>query len=493
MSRPQSPSRLEDESLQLTETSSPLVKKPIHEDTNPYEDSSETWSLVVTGYLAAALVTSLSCRLPNSHTLSWTTIFLSSIKLIILPAVGGALGLSIPWFFLKTKPSFRLSFLSKSAAVGWIFFPCITLLYRQQSPWMFLVLTVATVAAALSLRRLFPSTTESGRKEHPLSQTAGLPSLYGLPIPNFRPIRALLIAISAQAALIFAIAERRFLAGLMLTSGLSLLVWRWSASDSSATTRLAQKRFTILLSAFALLFTVLALIPWVAREAPGSSSAAAHPRKPPQAALQPTESGKPTSDYIGIILWPPLAKKTQVIPPIPHARSLTAGRATKPIVIPFDGPYWYFKSPNKGPGPHAHVAHGRATDVNIHSADFAPLLMEAHQHLDLPIDLACCSEIDVEIINADNRAGKISLAIRLTDGASPAKPFQVLGQRTVVSSEENPIPLNRPSVKETLRFPISRSAAIHRFDEITIVFLPEKERSRGGARVSVQSFTLIPR
>ncbi len=119
--------------------------------------------------------------------------------------------------------------------------------------------------------------------------------------------------------------------------------------------------------------------------------------------------------------------------------------------------------------------------------------MEAHQHLDLPIDLACCSEIDLDITNADSRPGKISLAIRLTDGASPAKPFQVLGERTVVSSEENPMPVNRSPVKETLRFPVSRSAAIHRFDEITIVFLSGRERERGGARVSIQSFTLIPR
>jgi hypothetical protein len=493
MSRPQSPSRLEDEPSQLIATSSPLIEKATREAKHHHEDSAETWSLVITGSLAAALVTSLSCQLPNSHTLSLITIFLSSIKLIILATVGGVLGLSIPWFFLKTKPSFRLSFLSKSVAVGWIFFPCITLFYRRQSPWMFLVLTLAAVAAALSLRRLFPSTTESDQKELPSPQTAELPSLYGLPIANFRPLRALFIAINAQAALICAITERPFLAGLMLTTCLSLLVWRWSALDGGATTRLARKTSSILLGAFALLFTVLALIPWIAGGVPGSSLATAQPSKPPLAALQPPESDKPASDYVGIILWPPPTKKTRIIPPVPHTRSLNAGRSTKPIVIPFDGPYWYFKSPNKGPGLHAHVAHGKATDVNIRSSDFAPLLMEAHQHLGLPIDLGCCSEIDVDIINADTRPGKISLAIRLTDEASRAKPFEVLGERTVVSSEESPIPLSRSPVKETFRFPISRSATIHRFDEVTVVFLPDKERSRGGARVSVQSFTLIPK
>jgi hypothetical protein len=53
--------------------------------------------------------------------------------------------------------------------------------------------------------------------------------------------------------------------------------------------------------------------------------------------------------------------------------------------------------------------------------------------------------------------------------------------------------MNRPQVKEILRFPISRSATMRRFNEITIVFLPAKERARGGAKVSIQSFTLIPR
>jgi hypothetical protein len=103
------------------------------------------------------MIASLACRLPNAHTLSWTTIFSLSVKYIVLAAVGGAIGTSIPWLFLKPKPSFSLAFLSKIAAVGWIFFPCITLFYRRQSPWMFLVLALANVASAFSLRRLLPA------------------------------------------------------------------------------------------------------------------------------------------------------------------------------------------------------------------------------------------------------------------------------------------------------------------------------------------------
>ena len=119
--------------------------------------------------------------------------------------------------------------------------------------------------------------------------------------------------------------------------------------------------------------------------------------------------------------------------------------------------------------------------------------MEAHQNLRQSIDLACCSEIDIAITNADNRPGKIALGLRLTDSRSIGKPSKDLGERTIVSSAADRIPLNRPPAKETLRFPVSRSATMHQFDAITIVFLPAKERARGGAKVSIQSFTLIPK
>ena len=175
-------------------------------------------------------------------------------------------------------------------------------------------------------------------------------------------------------------------------------------------------------------------------------------------------------------------KKDRIVPPSPHATSLTIGKASKPIVIPFDGQYWYFKAPSKRPGPRAHIAHGKATHVNVHSTDSAPLLMEAYQNLGTSIDLGCCSEIDVAITNADVRPGTIALGIRLADSTSVGEPSQDLGDATIVSSKAAQIPLNRPPVEEVLRFPISRPTTIQRFNEITIVFLSARERARGGAK-----------
>jgi hypothetical protein len=494
MNRLQSASALKTEPHCRTGEAVSRNGEPLPEAAHDRADFSvDIWLLVATGCISAAVVTSLSSRLPESHTLSWTTILVRSVKYIALATAGGAIGASIPWFFLKIKPPFSLASFSKIVAVGWIFFPCIILFYRRQSPWMFLALALATVASAFSLRRLFPVISEPDQRKPPYGDTSDLPNLYGLPIAAFRPVRAFFIAICAQAALLLAVADRPFPAGLLLSICLSLLVWRWSALDSSAVKPLAGSRQSILLCAFALFLTVLALIPWI--DTTGSSmqgqNAAPHRRTLP--AHQAMEPDKPGSEYVGIILWPPPAKKTEITPPVPHDHSFAMEGASKPVVIPFDGPYWYFKAPSERPGPRAHVAHGKATDVSVSSSDWAPLLMEAHQNLGPSIDLACCSEIDIAITNADDRAGKIALGLRLTDSRSIGKPSKYLGERTIVSSEVVRIPLNRPPMKETLRFPIPRSATMHRFDAITIVFLPAKERARGGAKVSIQNFTLIPR
>ncbi len=119
--------------------------------------------------------------------------------------------------------------------------------------------------------------------------------------------------------------------------------------------------------------------------------------------------------------------------------------------------------------------------------------MAAYQNLGTSIDLTCCSEIEVAITNNDVRPGIIALGLRLADSSSIGEPSHDLGLRTIASSKPAQIPLNRPPVEEVLRFPISSSATIHRFDEITIFFVPAPERARAGAKVSIESFTLIPR
>lgn len=457
-------------------------------------DPTETWLLVITGISSATFIANLICQAPQPHATSpsiyWIIIFLRSIVFLALTAAAGAAGIFVPWFFLKTKPSFPFGSLAKKVGLAWVFLPCITLLYRRHSPWMFLVLAITAIAIAFNIRRLVPAAAAPLPAKMPQWQTGVLPSLHGLPGPDSRPLRSFFLALCLQGAIIAAIAESLFLAAILLSISLFLLVWRWSAFDTTATKRFANKRSSTLLYALAFFLTVLMLIPPASGGAGGAFGAGRAPRNPPTFAHGPTANSN--NDYIGIVLWPPPVKK-ETLPPIPHPHSFAPGGAAKPLIIPFNGQYWYFKAPSVRPGPHAHIARGKPTDVIVRSSDLAPLLMEAHQILDKSIDLTCCREIEVAITNADTRSGKISLGLILTDSTSPDKPSRNLGSRPITSSEPANIPLNREPIKEVLRFPIPRSSTTRRFNEITVVYIPAPERAHGGAKVSIQSFTLIPR
>lgn len=469
----------------------PTQHNPLPPGPPNHSTPAEIRLLIVTGCLSAATVTSLWSRFPNSHTLTWTAIFLLPVRYIALAAVAGAIGTSIPWFFLGKRPSFNLTFLLRTLVTAWIFFPCILLFYRRQSPWIYLVIALTTTITALNLHRLFPPRAETNQL--PYRSTSDLPALYGLPIAAFRPFRAFSIAVCAQTAIICAITGRLLLASALTSISLSLLAWRWSASETSAVTTFTGKRPSLTLCASAVFFTMLALLPWVTTSPHSLFGPTVQFHHPPRLAPRPVATDIPSTEYVGIILWPPPKKKTDIVPPAPRIHSFAIGHAAKPVVIPFDGPYWYFKAPSTRPSPRAYVAHGNSTDVTIRSSDWAPLLMQAHQNIGLHIDLNCCSEIDVAITNADIRPGTIALGLRLTDSHSPGKPSLTLTDRTILSSTTAQIPLNRTPVKEILRFPITRSETMHRFNEIDVLFHPAKERARGGVKASIQTFTLIPK
>lgn len=140
-----------------------------------------------------------------------------------------------------------------------------------------------------------------------------------------------------------------------------------------------------------------------------------------------------------------------MISPPPRGPLARAAPLSKPLLIPFDGMYWYLRSPAKAPGRHAHVAHGSPARVDIHSADWHPLVMEAHQHLASPIDARCCRELDLYILNADDRPGAIRIAVELIDSSSSHVQSEDPGVCPVLSSMSPEFSLNRPPTKAVLR------------------------------------------
>jgi hypothetical protein len=363
-------------------------------------------------------------------------------------------------------------------------------LYSRQSLWTFAAAALAAVIAALRLRSLFPETTESDVPTFD-GEGAAIPSLYGLPPADSHPLRSVFIVICAQAAIFCAASGDLVPALALFILAIYLIAWRWSACGRDLVPVLSSRRAAGILCVAALLFTVVALFPFA-----GSGSRFGRAGLAEKSASKDRLSANRASsdyDYMGVILLPPPVRRTEILPPVPPLDSARPGHASKPLVIPFDGAYWYFKQPHTDPGARAHVVHKQATDVNVRSTNWLPLRMEAHQNLGLPINLACCREIDIALTNADNRPGTITLGVLLTNSEVRGLPAEDLGEQLIPSSEVDPMPPSRAPVHELLRFRVPPHGKLRQVNGITLVFQPSRNRAQLGAKVSIQSFTLIPR
>ena len=113
------------------------------------------------------------------------------------------------------------------------------------------------------------------------------------------------------------------------------------------------------LGGIAVVMLMLMLTQWMGGGG-GSSALAAGSKADVGPQLRDPKAAQSGGDFVGVILWPPHKKKPEIAPPRPKTPTLGSGVKAKPLIIPFDGPYWYFKAPMAGPGPRAHVTFGRA-------------------------------------------------------------------------------------------------------------------------------------
>lgn len=307
-------------------------------------------------------------------------------------------------------------------------------------------------------------------------------------LPPEKAIRrrlALLASLSIEGSGLAAIYAQYALSAILLLMGMAAVAWCYRRESPDSTRRLIQ-----LIGVAALIGIAVAVIEFV-RPHYAVIAQAGGPES------GETEAGKRTGpgadgSYTSVILWPKPPKAVRMVTPPTLTRSADVVQPAKPLVIPFDGVYWYLRSPAKVPGRNAHTAHGSPTKVAIHSADWHPLVMEAHQLLASPIDAACCRELDLSILNADNRPGAIRIAIVLIDSSSQHAKTEDLGPRPVRSSMPPEFSLNRPPTREVLKYPMPRDSEMRQFDEIEVIFLPSRERSLGGAQIAIRSFRLLP-
>jgi hypothetical protein len=196
--------------------------------------------------------------------------------------------------------------------------------------------------------------------------------------------------------------------------------------------------------------------------------------------------------YESLILWP-FPEKKEIVPPVKSIDPFLAPGTSKPLVIRFDGVYRYVQPPDETPGPNAHKAHGTPLALNIEVTNSFPLLMDAHQELPRAIPLDRRREIDVEVENRDNHAGLIALGVLLGDEASRKKPTLYLGSKPLESTQPGHFSYKSAPVSETLRFAVPLDAKVRRFNEITVLALPDIEHRFLAPKIAIQQFQILPR
>jgi hypothetical protein len=463
--------------------------------------------MVGAGLVNAMIAGFLLCRLPDSHAPTFASLLNRAIIYVSIGALAGVVG---AWAYWKSpsspfreRPPIPFPLFALVCASGWVWVPAMMIFSVQVSAATALVAALGAILLAAGLRNatffvLAPAELNSSSFG---TEEAGIfaQALNRAP----REAHGYVIAISLYAAACALMDRRNLTAAALLALSAFLFAWKRTFArsrdvDSSQEYKRAARRLA-LVAIPAILVTIWALLDGVAHRnrvaemnaalaAGDGASANEHTQKK----SQPQASASAISGYESIILWP-IPEKKQILPPLLAPTSLLAPGTTKPLIIRFDGAYWYFQPPEQRPSATAHQAHGTPLAIDIQSHNFIPLTMEAHQNLRAPIRLARCREIQVTLQNRDLRPGVINLAVLLTDSAAPGKPTLYLGQQPVLTGQPGQLSLNSAPIPQVLRFAIPAPAKIRNFDQITVMFLADGEHFDKGPKIAIQQFQLLPR
>ncbi len=462
--------------------------------------SSQPFRLLpgVSGLVVAAVVT-FSASAPPTHYANWTGLLAFAFERILTVALSCVLTVAILSAVLAQKAGLDLHLLLVQTSRAAIWLAPLAFLLRVNSPWTLAAVAVFTILATLSVR--------PPDEYQPNPEDALLSSLHldNSPLsPRFRPQLSILTALCAQAG-ILAFFAGHAAAGAIIAGAASCAWTWWSLANTKAEDSPSQSH-SLSIALLALAFTVAALIPYL-RGSTGFGLGSSHryaarvgtsgsgSRLRVVTHLVTDSSGTTAEGNAGIVLWPEKQLHTQLVAPSPVDLSMqpTPGRNANPLVIPFDGVYWFFKAPDVRPPKTSRQAQASPETVEIRSTDRRPLSIEAHDYLGSRIDLACCSRIQIAIRNADRYPDTVSLELILVDTSQPGQPSQSLGRMSVKSTRPWRIHERPQPVTENLIFAIPARASLRHFDEVKIVFRLDPARADAGARIAIDHLVLIPR
>ena len=449
---------------------------------------AKAWGLYLSGLLAA-MVAAVWMRPPGVGHSFGRAVAVAAVWMAAT-VLAGVAGLGVGESFLEGRPAYpRMNFVV-GAATTWVLLPPMLLCWVRGSGWAAAISAVAGAVMAACVWGRTPR-VDLAEEWEPWSED---PRFAGLPAPDSGRPRAFAIAVCVELAVVLASRGEVFVA--MTLSGVAafLFVWKRMASlDAKARERLARRAVG---ASAAVLMAMLIVIPLLLARfvrMNGGMETTAQAAARTRADTEKGEAADAYPDgYQGIVLFT-VKDKSKELPPVPMERDVLRTGMKKPLVIRFDGSYWYYQAPEHGPGVHPHLTHGDPVAVSIYSTGWVPLAMEAHQTLAEPVDLHSVGAMEVTVRNGDNRRGRIDMGVLLTDSTTPGKPSMYLGTGPIVSTEADHFTFKANPVSEEVRFAIPERRGIRRFDEVTVLFFPEGERATLGARVGIEQFELTPR
>lgn len=450
------------------------------------ETPAKAWAVSLTG-LVAALTVAAWMR-PLSAGWSLRKAVAAAAVWVIATALMGLLGLVVAESVVEGRPAWPGMPFLLGAAATWVLIPPMLLCWLRGSAWAMVLSAGATAAMAVCLRGVIPG----ARPEEPWEPAEDEPRFADLPPPDSGRPQALVIAVCVELAVV--LGNRGDLFWAMVLAGVAAFVLVWKRLTSLEARARDGAGRPAGRAATATVLAMMILIPLLlARFARMNSSGEGTAEAASRADAEKGDAADSLSDaYRGIVLFTVQNKKKE-LPPVPIERDLLRTGMVKPLVIPFDGSYWYFQAQQQGPGLHPHLVHGDPVAVNIFSTGWVPLAMQAHQTLAAPVDVRLCGAMRVTVRNGDNRQGRVDMDVQLTDTTKPGKPSMYLGIEPLISTEPDHFRLKVNPVSEEVTFTMPARGKLKSFDEITVFFFPDEQRSTLGARMGIEQFELMPR
>lgn len=490
----------------------PMAAKPA---TEPGFRSRAEWMPLCAALLTAFAVAWFTCPVPPRHLLEWDELLISAVVYVAVVLVACAAVAGIGFALVPRRTSFNSYIVTVQLLTGAAWFAPLLIFGLLRSRWLLPVAVLIAVTLTRTIRHfgtpevetaaptLFAYATLSGS----MFQIADGPS----------PLRPLLfpffMAICLQAGVMIATAGYIVAAAIVLGLSAFMLAWSFAVQPIPAVVivRSSKKPVAALVLTVVLAFflTAVGLAPFVKLQGLWEATSGGGPAiravlfaifgaksVQPAAPAQPAEvtNSSGTGTYKGVVLWPEEPKAILLAPPpLEMPAGFFVPTRDNPLRIPFRGVYWFFKFPDTRPPEHSYKVKGSPDKMGMHSSDAYPLLMEAHQDLSLPINLDCCSRIQIVVRNADRHPGTVSLELRLRNRNLPGKPWVSLGRAMVSSKLPDDAADDAQPVEEILNFTVPETAPIRQFNEMTISFRMAPQRAGTSARIAIDRFIFLAR